>query len=295
MTSSNGLLEETYFGVILSSKLLINDLLYRIMTEKLLALAEQQPGFIDSEWVSGKTDVCIIYWQNYENVQAWLNHSMQIKSLSLGQQFWFESYSLKIFEVNSEQKFTQANRSLHASRFPSIKTPHGVLKVLEESQASLLFDYVNEERAFLKPWEPARNDAYYSMEVCELRVQEMRRDFLEENAVVLCLLSEDESRMLAYSNYSNIIRGVFCACSLGYSLRESEQGKGVITQALSAGIDYMHKQQNIDRIQANYMPRNDKSGAVLARLNFKKEGFAERYLKIDGVWEDHILTALVLR
>ncbi|HXB04460.1 MAG TPA: 30S ribosomal protein S5 alanine N-acetyltransferase, partial [Candidatus Angelobacter sp.] len=43
---------------------------------------------------------------------------------------------------------------------------------------------------------------------------------------------------------------------------------------------------------ANYMPRNTRSAAVLARCGFKVEGHAPAYLLIDGRWEDHVLTAI---
>ena len=35
-----------------------------------------------------------------------------------------------------------------------------------------------------------------------------------------------------------------------------------------------------------------RSGALLARLGFEKEGYAKDYLLIDGQWRDHVLTAL---
>jgi ribosomal-protein-alanine N-acetyltransferase len=31
----------------------------------------------------------------------------------------------------------------------------------------------------------------------------------------------------------------------------------------------------------------------LGRLGFEKEGLARKYLKIDGRWEDHLLTSLI--
>lgn len=63
-------------------------------------------------------------------------------------------------------------------------------------------------------------------------------------------------------------------------------------EALQAAIRYMQRQQNIHRIMANYMPHNQRSGALLARLGFEKEGYAKDYLLIDGRWQDHVLTAL---
>jgi ribosomal-protein-alanine N-acetyltransferase len=44
---------------------------------------------------------------------------------------------------------------------------------------------------------------------------------------------------------------------------------------------------------ANYMPRNARSGDLLARLGFTVEGKASQYLQINGVWEDHVLTSRI--
>ncbi|ETI62474.1 GNAT family N-acetyltransferase [Marinomonas profundimaris] len=284
-----------YFAVLLSSKLLLSDLTYRIMAEKTLALAKDLPGYLGAEYAAGEMDVLLTYWQTREAADAWLNHDMQRRTLSIGESFWYEEYSVKLLEVKGDVSFKNALQELHASRFPRIETERGILKVLEEAQASLLYDYINEEKDFLAPWEPLRSEGYYSFDTCQLRVREMRRDFLEDTGVVLCFLTPNEDKILAYSNYSNIIRGVFQACNLGYSLRESEQGKGIMQEALSAGLKYLHKDLRIDRIQASYMPRNVRSAAVLDKLGFDIEGTARDYLKINGQWENHILTALTLR
>ena len=36
------------------------------------------------------------------------------------------------------------------------------------------------------------------------------------------------------------------------------------------------------------MPRNQRSRRVVEKLGFAEEGLARKYLKINGVWEDHI-------
>ena len=41
------------------------------------------------------------------------------------------------------------------------------------------------------------------------------------------------------------------------------------------------------------MPNNIPSIRVLERNGFRREGFARRLLKINGVWEDHVLHALL--
>lgn len=47
----------------------------------------------------------------------------------------------------------------------------------------------------------------------------------------------------------------------------------------------------LNRIMANYLPDNQRSAGLLARLGFAQEGLAKRYLKINGHWRDHVLTA----
>lgn len=287
--------KQSYFATMLSSKLMLDDPTYHIMAAKIRELASKQLGYLGSDSDAGEIGFLVIYWETRQAAEAWLNHEMQRRFLSIGESFWYEEYSVKLFEVLREMPFKSEVPSLYASRFPRIITKQGVLKVLDESQAHLLYNYVNQEKAFLTPWEPTRSEGYYSLETCLLRVREMRRDFLEDKGVVLCFLSPNEDKMLAYSNYSNFIRGICQVCNLGYSLRESEQGKGIMHETLSVGLGYVQKELNISRIQASYMPRNVRSASVLQRIGFEKEGIARDYLKINGVWEDHILTALISR
>jgi ribosomal-protein-alanine N-acetyltransferase len=63
-------------------------------------------------------------------------------------------------------------------------------------------------------------------------------------------------------------------------------------EALEPIIDYAFRVRNIHRITANYMPHNQRSGRLLRSLGFEVEGFARNYLLINGVWQDHVMTAL---
>ena len=46
------------------------------------------------------------------------------------------------------------------------------------------------------------------------------------------------------------------------------------------------------RLEAACMPGNVASLRTLERGGFSREGLARRYLKINGVWEDHVLFGL---
>lgn len=64
-------------------------------------------------------------------------------------------------------------------------------------------------------------------------------------------------------------------------------------EALQVAIKYMLSEVGLHRIMANHMPHNERSAKLLKRLGFEVEGLARSYLKINGVWQDHVLTARI--
>src|SRR5206468_11042647 len=94
-------------------------------------------------------------------------------------------------------------------------------------------------------------------------------------------------------NLTQVHRGAFQSCVLGYNLAADHQGRGYMTEAVGAAVDFAFRSWNLHRVAANYMPRNSRSAAVLERCGFKIEGHAPSYLLIDGRWEDHVLTAII--
>lgn len=99
--------------------------------------------------------------------------------------------------------------------------------------------------------------------------------------------------VLGTCNYTNIVRGPFLACHLGYQIGRAYEGRGLMAEALRATNAYVFDRLRLHRIMANYRPENDRSRRLLERLGFVREGLARDYLFIDGAWRDHVLTALV--
>ena len=98
--------------------------------------------------------------------------------------------------------------------------------------------------------------------------------------------------IIGMCNFSQIIRRGFQACYLGYNIDYAYEGKGLMFEAAETAIRFMFEEQQIHRIMANYMPINIRSAKLLARLGFVVEGYAEKYLRINNRWEDHVLNAL---
>jgi ribosomal-protein-alanine N-acetyltransferase len=98
--------------------------------------------------------------------------------------------------------------------------------------------------------------------------------------------------IVASVNLSNVVRGVFQACHIGFSVDAAYEGKGVAAEAVGAVVRYAFTELKLHRVMANYQPVNERSGNLLRRLGFTVEGYARDYLYIDGAWRDHVLTAL---
>src|SRR5690606_19759106 len=87
---------------------------------------------------------------------------------------------------------------------------------------------------------------------------------------------------------SQVIYGPFRSCYLSYIQDGRESGSGYASEAVRAIVEYAFEELKLHRIEANIMPRNESSIKLVERLGFKCEGLAERYLQINGKWEDHL-------
>lgn len=150
-----------------------------------------------------------------------------------------------------------------------------------------------ENRRHLEPWEPLRSPDFFTEPYWQMQLRANLKQFRQGANVCLSILDQEESEIVGVCNYTNIIRGTFQACHLGYALAERHQGQGLMFEALSAGNRYIFEDLGLHRIMANYLPHNQRSGQLLHKLGFKVEGKAEKLLKINGRWEDHILTSLI--
>lgn len=174
-----------------------------------------------------------------------------------------------------------------------ITTARLQLRPLELAEAPLLQTYLLNNRAHLAAWEPARDQDFFSLEHCQKRLVACSEQMARGQALYLAVFLRETGEIIGSCNFSNIVRGVFQACHLGYSIAASEQGKNYMFEAVQAGISHIFKEHKLRRIMANYLPENQRSAALLKRLGFVQEGYARVYLKINGVWRDHILSSLV--
>jgi ribosomal-protein-alanine N-acetyltransferase len=146
----------------------------------------------------------------------------------------------------------------------------------------------------LAPWSPPADPAFFTEPVWRERLALSVEEFQSGRAARFVLREKDDHAgdIIGACNYTNIVRGAFHACHLGYQIARAHEGLGLMTEALRAANAYMFDSMRLHRIMANYRPENSRSARVLERLGFVQEGLARDYLFIDGAWRDHVLTSL---
>lgn len=178
---------------------------------------------------------------------------------------------------------------------PELRTQRLVLTIPGAQAAEACVRFNRENERHLAPWNPKLTERDYDVDFWKTTLDRQIENVQNGTRYSFCIFALEAGiggPLLGYLNFSEIVRGVFQACYMGYALAESAQGNGYMTEACRAGIEYMFSTVGLHRIMANYMPANLRSAAVLNRLGFVEEGRAKAYLYLAGAWQDHVLTSL---
>ena len=102
---------------------------------------------------------------------------------------------------------------------------------------------------------------------------------------------DPDGPVVAMASLTGVMRGPLQSCYLGYRMGSRHQGRGLMREACEAVIAHAFGPMQLRRVQANYVPVNERSANLLRRLGFVVEGYARDYLYIDGRFRDHVLTS----
>lgn len=178
---------------------------------------------------------------------------------------------------------------------PLLLTARLRLVAADEGLAEALADFHERNRAHLAPWDPPTPADFFTPAAQAGRLRESAAAHAAGTGVRYLLQPiGDPSRVVGNVHFSNIVRGAFQSCNLGYALDQALEGQALMAEALRCAIAEMFSPRvNLHRIQAAYRPENWRSAEVLKRLGFHDEGSAPDYLFIDGMWRLHRIVALL--
>lgn len=100
-----------YYAVIFTSIRNEPDPQYDLMADKMLHLAQQQPGFLAVESARNATGITVSYWQDLEAIHHWKQQTDHLLAQQLGQHHWYSAYSVRICKVERAYGFASNSTS----------------------------------------------------------------------------------------------------------------------------------------------------------------------------------------
>jgi [ribosomal protein S5]-alanine N-acetyltransferase len=87
------------------------------------------------------------------------------------------------------------------------------------------------------PWEPLRHESFYTLQSLEMRVEFMKQHIAAGSAIYLLSFKKDDGQLIGDCNFTNIVRGPFQACHLGFSIAHDREGQGLCVNASTPASD----------------------------------------------------------
>lgn len=150
-----------------------------------------------------------------------------------------------------------------------------------------------QSRSFLAPWEPIWPADDLTKLAFRRRIRRYQREIRSGSSYPFFVFSEDGETLLGGLTLAHIQRGVTQSGVLGYWMGAPYAGKGLMTAAVRGIVEYAFDTLHLNRVEAACLPHNAASIRLLEKVGFTREGYARKYLCIDGRWQDHVLFGLV--
>jgi ribosomal-protein-alanine N-acetyltransferase len=169
------------------------------------------------------------------------------------------------------------------------------IRPLEAADLPALVEARVRNREFLTEWEPTRDESFFTPagQARELALDDAAWRTATGFPFAILDASEND-RLIGRVALANVVRGVWQNATLGYWVSQEAGSRGHATAAVGLVLQFAFEVAGLHRVQPEIMPRNARSKRVVEKCGFRHEGVALRYLKINGVWEDHDLYALTV-
>ena len=152
-----------------------------------------------------------------------------------------------------------------------------------------------ESREHLTRWEPDWAEEETTFAAYKERVKSYIRATKRGVGVPFFMFRQSDDTLIGGVNLINIIRGACQSASLGYWTGEQYTRCGYGQAGVQAIVDHGISTLGLNRIEAACQPDNLPSRALLEKLSFHQEGYAQEYLYINGAWRDHMIYAMTAR
>jgi ribosomal-protein-alanine N-acetyltransferase len=148
-------------------------------------------------------------------------------------------------------------------------------------------------RDFLIPWEPTWGADDLTRGAFRSRLRRHGEEINKDTAYPFFIFRERDNVLMGGLTLGQVRRGVAQCATLGYWMGKPHAGKGHMAKAVRAAAAFAFDTLRLHRLEAACLPHNEASRRLLEGVGFTREGYARAYLRINGVWQDHVLYGLL--
>ncbi|HRN41732.1 MAG TPA: antibiotic biosynthesis monooxygenase [Vicingus sp.] len=82
-----------------------NDEGYDEMAERMVELAQQQPGFLGIESARNEIGITVSYWKDLASIKKWKEHAEHTIAREKGRSDWYKAFKTRIAKVERDYEF----------------------------------------------------------------------------------------------------------------------------------------------------------------------------------------------
>lgn len=180
--------------------------------------------------------------------------------------------------------------TIAAKEFPQLETKRLILREMTFDDEEDIFESFSDENVTkyfsMKP--------FASVEESEKIIKRAKNLFEEENGIQWGIVLKESNILVGTCGYEAWVKSSYRG-EIGYDLRLSHWGRGIMSEALRAVIQYGFEEMELNRIEATTRADNTRSVNMLSRLGFQKEGLLRETVYWEGTFYDQILFSLLKR
>jgi ribosomal-protein-alanine N-acetyltransferase len=172
--------------------------------------------------------------------------------------------------------------------FPRLETARLVLREIVPADAEDLFRLFSDEE-IMRYWSCR---PYTSVDQARRLIDSLAETARGGRGIHWAITLRDDDRLIGKCGY-NEWRRAHRRGDISYIVAREHQGKGLVSEALGAMLDYGFDQMNLHSVEAGVTPGNDASTRMLQRLGFRLEGHLRENFLTDRGFVDSLIYSLL--
>jgi ribosomal-protein-alanine N-acetyltransferase len=177
--------------------------------------------------------------------------------------------------------------NIHLATFPPLETDRLLLRQLVATDAQDAFLFLSDEET-MRYYDPA---PMTRLEQVEQSIERHRSRFEHHDALRWGITLKGENRVIGNAGYSWEAENRLA--TLSYILSKQYWNTGIMTEALTAIIQFAFEHIHVHRIEAQVAYPNLASARVLAKLAFQEEGRLRDRQFVNNRFVDERMFALI--